>query len=145
MTMRGKLEAQVKKAVKAQAKYYNVKYKPRIYNIRDMVYLNSKNITLTRPSKKLDFKFYRSYKVNIPVSKQAYCLKLPSSMKIHNIFHVSLLEPGRSWDSTKMVPPPVIINNDEEYKMEEILDSRHHYNKLQYLVKWLGYPVLDNQ
>ena len=28
MTMQGKLEVQVKKAVEAQAKYYNAKYKP---------------------------------------------------------------------------------------------------------------------
>ena len=69
MTIREKLEAQVKKAVKAQAKYYNAKHKPQTYNIKDMVYLNSKNITSTRPSKKLDFKFYEPYKLDIPVGK----------------------------------------------------------------------------
>ena len=145
MTMQGKLEAQVKKAVETQAKYYNAKHKPRTYNVGDMVYLNSKNITLTRLSKKLDFKFYKPYKVDVLVGKQTYCLKLPPSMKIHNIFHVSLLEPGRSWDGTKTAPLPAIVNNNEEYEVEEILDNRHHYGKLQYLVKWLGYPALDNQ
>ena len=69
MTMRGKLEAQVKKIVKAQAKYYNTKHKPRTYNVGNMVYLNSKNITLTWPSEKLNFKFYGRYKVEIPVGK----------------------------------------------------------------------------
>ena len=47
MIMWEKLEAQVKKTVKAQAKYYNVKHKLQIYNIGDIVYLNSKNITST--------------------------------------------------------------------------------------------------
>ena len=66
-------------------------------------------------------------------------------MKIHNVFHVFLLEPGRSRDGTEMAPPPVIINDKEEYEVEEILDSRYHYEKIQYLVKWLGYPPSDNQ
>ena len=53
MTMQGKLEAQVKKTIEAQTKYYNAKHKPQTYNIGDMVYLNSKNIILTQPSKNL--------------------------------------------------------------------------------------------
>ena len=110
-----------------------------------MVYLNSKNITSTWPSKKLDFKFYRLYKVDVSVGKQAYCLKLLPSMKIQNVFYVFLLEPGKSQDGTKTAPPLVIVDNNEKYKMEEILNSRHHYNKLQYLVKWLGYLMSDNQ
>ena len=145
MTMWRKFKAQVKKAVKAQTKYYNAKLKLQTYNVGDMVYLNSKNITSIWPSKKLNFKFYRPYKVDVSVGKQADHLKLLPSMKIHNIFHVSLLEPGRSRDGTKTVSPPVIVDNNKEYKIEEILDSRHHYGKLQYLVKWLEYPALDNQ
>lgn len=66
-------------------------------------------------------------------------------MKIHNIFYVFLLEPDRGRDDTKMVSPLIIVNNDKEYKVEEILDSRRHYGKLQYLAKWLGHPTLDNQ
>ena len=44
-------------------------------------------------------------------------------------------------------PPPDLINGEEEYKVEEILDSRKHGRgrKVQYLVKWKGYPSLDNQ
>ena len=37
-------------------------------------------------------------------------------------------------------PPPVIINNKEEYEVEETLDSWMYQKKLQYLVKWKGYP-----
>ena len=66
-------------------------------------------------------------------------------MKIHNIFHISLLEPGKDWDGTKMASPPIIVDNNKKYKVEEILDSRHHYGKLQYLIKWLGYSASDNQ
>ena len=143
--MRGKLEAQVKKAVKAQAKYYNAKHKPRPYDVEDIVYLNSKNIISTWLLKKLDFKFYKPYKVEVPIGKQAYRLKLLLNMKIHNVFHISLLEPGRDWDSTKTAPFSVIINNNKKYEVKEILDSRHYYGKLKYLVKWLEYSASNNQ
>ena len=44
-------------------------------------------------------------------------------------------------------PPPDLIDGVEEYKVEQILDSRCHGRgrKVQYLVKWKGYPDSDNQ
>jgi len=44
-------------------------------------------------------------------------------------------------------PPPDLIDNQEEYEVEKILDSRHHGRRraLQYLVKWKGYPDSDNE
>ena len=46
-----------------------------------------------------------------------------------------------------MKPPPDLIDGEEEYKVEEILQSwkfgRKH--KVQYLIKWKGYPDLENQ
>ena len=41
-------------------------------------------------------------------------------------------------------PGPVTINNQEEYEVEEILDSRFRWGKLWYLVKFLGWSNLDN-
>ena len=44
-------------------------------------------------------------------------------------------------------PPPELIDNEEEFEVEAILDSRvfGRGRKLQYLVKWLRYPDSDNQ
>jgi hypothetical protein len=48
-------------------------------------------------------------------------------MKIHQVFHISLLEPykesfilGRS----QVLPPPIEIERQEEFEVSEILDSR---------------------
>jgi len=58
-------------------------------------------------------------------------------MKIHLVFHVSLLEPyhtstilGRICDP----PPPIKVNGEQEYEMEDILDSKIFNHQLQYLV-----------
>ena len=67
-------------------------------------------------------------------------------MKIHNVFHVSLLEkytpntiPGR----IQAPPPPVIVDGEPEYEVEEILDSRYFCRQLQYLVSWKGYDISE--
>jgi hypothetical protein len=43
-------------------------------------------------------------------------------------------------------PTPELIDGEEEYSVEKILDSRHFGRRrcLQYLVKWEGYPDADN-
>ena len=69
--------ARLKKVQKAQAKYYNKKHTLRTFKAEDKVYLNSKNIKSMRPSKKLDYKYYELFKIEEPVGKQAYRLKLP--------------------------------------------------------------------
>ena len=68
-------------------------------------------------------------------------------MKIHNVFHVSLLEPySESMIPGRMrpPPPPVIVDAHEEFEVEEILDSKRVRKTLLYLVKWKGYPISEN-
>ena len=63
-------------------------------------------------------------------------------MKIHNNIHISLLEPyeDNKFPSQQLIPPPPIeITGEKEYELEEIIDSRLHYGKLQYRAKWTGY------
>jgi Chromo (CHRromatin Organisation MOdifier) domain len=39
--------------------------------------------------------------------------------------------------------PPVVIDEEEEYEVRQILDSRLRRKKLQYLVQWVGYDQPD--
>ena len=73
----------------------------------------------------------------------AYKLELPPQMRIHPVFHVSLLHPycantipGR----TQPPPPPIVIEGQEEYEVEEILDSRKRNGRLEYYIDWVGHP-----
>ena len=145
--MRKFVEKRLASAVEAQAKYYNRKHKLQRYNVGDYVYLNSKNIDSTRPTKKLDWKFYGPYRIVKPVGKQAYQLNLPKSMKIHNVFHVSLLKLCDKSKNGELppAPPPINVDSEEEFEVEEILNSQTRRGKLQYLIKWLGYPDTDNE
>ena len=49
----------------------------------------------------------------------------------------------RQFKRKKEPPPPIIVNDEEEYEVEEILDKRKHYGKIQYLIKWKGYPLSE--
>ena len=57
------------------------------------------------------------------VSSLAYKLELPASMKIHPVFHVSLLEPATTDPLPGQIqppPPPTIIDDELEYKVDEL-------------------------
>ena len=47
--------------------------------------------------------------------------------------------------SKKKQPPPVLVEGEEQWEVEKVLDSRIYYGKLQYLVKWLEYSDTDNE
>jgi len=62
-----------------------------IYKINDMMFLNSRNIIISRSSKKLDDKMLELFKILIEI-EHAYQLKLSSTMKIHLKFTLNLLQ-----------------------------------------------------
>ena len=114
------------------------------FRVGDEVWLNAKNIKTKRPSKKLDWKKLGRFTIKRVVSKYAYELDLPTSMKIHPVFHVSLLEPVAQNPHDGQIPPPappVEVEGEEEWEVESILDSRFFRRRLQYLVKWAGHDA----
>jgi hypothetical protein len=64
---------------------------------------------------------------------------------VHLVFHVFMLEPSTPNsvpNHIQPLPPPVIINEEPEYKISEILNSKldkQQACKLLYLVQWSGY------
>ena len=59
----------------------------------DHVWLNTKNIQTTRPSRKLDYKKVGPFRILGKVGRNSYKLNLPPDMRTHPTFHISLLEP----------------------------------------------------
>ena len=132
------------------ARYYNQRWTPAPdYRPGDKVYLNVSDISTTRPSRKLSHRRLGPFTVERKVGNGAYWLHLPLSMKrIHPVFNVVKLTPapddpipGRRMPPP---PPPEIIDGEEEWVVEDILDSKIINQKLQYLVKWKGFGVEHN-
>ena len=70
-----------------------VRKEPPAYQIGDLVMLSRHNIKTRRPTRKLDHKNHGPFQIEKIVYPLAVRLTLPRKWKIHNIFHVSLLEP----------------------------------------------------
>jgi hypothetical protein len=123
------------------------------FQVGDRVLLSSNHIHLAsqaaRPSKKLQPRFLGPYTITHIVSPVAYKLELPDTLRVHPVFHVSVLRPYMSPtsypDRPAPVPPPLPVSVDDhvEYEVERILDSRRRRNATEYLVKWVGYPDHD--
>jgi hypothetical protein len=63
------------------------------------------------------------------------------------VFHASLLTPYVETDehgANYMRPPPDVIEGEEQYEVEAVRAHRWRNRKLQYLIKWKGYPESDN-
>jgi hypothetical protein len=111
----------------------------------DKVWLNARNLHTNRPSHKLDNRCHRPFTVIKEVGKYAYQLDLPTTMDIHPVFHVSLLEPTRGDPMPGQqipLPEPVIIDREPEYEVEDVVDSYIFHRRLQYLIKWRGWDAL---
>jgi hypothetical protein len=112
--------------------------------IDDLVFLDRRHIKTSRPSSKLDDKNIGPFRITRKINNVAYELKLPATMKIHPVFHASLLEPKTKDIVESFVqqrPPPIIVDNEVTFEVEEILDSGFVNGKLHYFVHWKGYPI----
>lgn len=80
----------------------------------------------------------------------AYRLELPESLQcLHPVFPVVKLSPappdpypGRRQPRP---PEPILVDGEEHFTVEKILDSRIRYRRTEYLVKWEGYNDTHNQ
>lgn len=119
-----------------------------VFKVGEKVWLSRKFITTTRPSKKLDAKFLGPFKVSRVIANgKAYELRLPVTMKIHNVFHPSLLRKHKESTIAGRIQPepaPIVVEGEDQWEVEEIVARRVSKRKAQYLVKWMGYPHEQN-
>jgi hypothetical protein len=73
--------------------YYNKsKFKRSRFRERDLVYLLRRNIKIIRLNNKLNHKKFGSFKIKRNIKDINYELYFLLTIKIHSIFHISLLE-----------------------------------------------------
>jgi Chromo (CHRromatin Organisation MOdifier) domain len=114
------------------------------FTVGQKVWLEGTNLKTSHLTKKFAPKRYGPFPITDVISQVVYRLTLPLSWKIHNVFHVSLLTPYKETEEhgpNFAEPPPELIKEQEEYKVEQVLASRLHgrWKRLQYLICWKGY------
>jgi hypothetical protein len=134
--------------IKAQQSWVKHRDMPK-YKEGDQVWLEGKNLRINQPTAKLAPRRHGPFKITQVMSAVNYRLELPTQWSIHPVFHIDLLTPYKETimhgpNFTR--PTPELINGEEEYSIKKILDSRHfgRRRRLQYLVKWEGYPDSEN-
>jgi len=111
----------------------------------DKVYLLRRNIKSKKPSKKLDAVKLGPFKIRRQKGPVSFELELPKKMRIHPVFHISLLEPAtpdaKLQEEVEDLDPEI---QEPSYEVEGILKERTVRGQKQYLVKWTGYDHTEN-
>ncbi len=111
------------------------------YEVESKMFLNERNIVTARPFKKLDDKMLDPF-TNLDPVDSSYKLKLSESMRVHDVFHPDLLRPAADDPLPGQKNEPsdsIVINDEDEWEIDDILNSRRYRRRLQYRVKWNDY------
>jgi len=79
-----------------------------------------------RQSEKLVERFIGPYKIKAIISSNVVELELPASVKIHPVVNVSQIKQyiDQVDGQRKEMPQPVVIEEEEEWEVEKILNKR---------------------
>lgn len=104
------------------------------------VFLSRKNLNTKRPCRKLDNLRLGPFMIEKVLGPVTFKLQLPETMRIHPVFHKSLLEPAP--ENAEIATE--IELEDDEYEVEEVVDLKKFGRQWKYLVKWAGWPTSQN-
>ena len=158
LTIHSLIMEQLKISKAIQKHYADKKSTNHEYEEGDFVLLSTQNLKLlNQPSKKFKNRYIGPYKISKKISSQAYELILPSTMKVHPVFHISLLKDYHSDTPDQDEPDKVPASNDyvygdEYYHVQKIVDHKvapfpQLYRKgfaMLFKVRWEGYGPKDD-
>jgi len=125
----------IRKAQEDMTRYYNQKRTPApVYKPGDQVYLDVSDIKTTCPSLKLSHRRLGPFEIERRVGPLAYHLKLPHGMRqLHPVFNVvklsATLEDPILGRKPQAPLSPIVVDREEEWEVEEILDSHWHWKR----------------
>ncbi|MBW0538329.1 hypothetical protein O181_078044 [Austropuccinia psidii MF-1] len=93
-----------------------------------------------RSTKKHSERWLGPFEVIKKIGSHACHLKLPLQWNsVHPVFHMSLLDPSKKSripNRHQLPPPPSLVQEKEEWKLAQFLDSNLKRGKLWYLAEW---------
>ena len=148
--LRQRLRKNWQAAAERQARGYNLRHQEKTLKRGDLVGLATKHLRFKAEQRKLAPRFIGPFRVLDRIGSQAYRLALPGKYaQIHNVFHISRLEPWHQregpQDMDQQLLMPDLEENEEEWEVESIQGQRVRKRQQQYLVKWKGWPAEYNQ
>jgi len=118
--------------------------KSSTFQVRDRVWLFWQNIKTNWSCNKLGNWRLWPFSIDKQINLVAYQLEFLLFMKVHLVFHVSLLKVYKESNNlgrTQQLPPCVEIKNHIKYEVKKILNLRQRWNKLKFLIHWRGYDI----
>ena len=122
----------IQKIQRQQIKHANKHKKNVKYEIKNLMWVSTKNIMINRFFKKLDHKMIESYSI-IKIIDSFYQVQLFETVKIFDTFHFSLLRKASMNSLSKQInefSSSIIINDEKKWKMNDILNARRHYRRI---------------
>ena len=113
----------------------------RELSVGDRVLLSTQHMRIEGPRKLLP-RFIGPFAVTETINQVAYRLDLPPSVRMHNVFHVSLLRRYHDGGRVKVPPPPDIVDGELEFEVERVLLHKEVKERRRtvryYLMRWKG-------
>ncbi len=112
---------------------------------RDKVYLLRRNIKTKRSSNKLNHIKLESFEILEEKKSINYKLNLSTFMKIHSIFHISLLKSADSNTSIQTESSEIDSKSQNvKYEVKNILNQQNIKDQSYWLIKWKDYEHIKN-
>ena len=112
------------------------------YKIGEKIYLWTDNIKIKWASKKLNHQSIEPFMIKRNIKNLSYELDLSVNMRIHSVFHAFMLQSCNQF--ILLQTKPTLIESDEKYKVERILDKKIISGTVHYLVKWKEYNTSES-
>ena len=112
------------------------------FEVGQPVWLTVRKLKIRQKNEKLGSRRLGPFEVSEKTGTSTYRLNLPAWMKIHDNINARRLLPWKGNEVNGITPPPAepeIVEGEEFYEVEEVLDSRYRWRKLRFLVRWKGY------
>jgi len=111
------------------------------YRVGDLVLLSTKDLKYQMVRRQMEMFtecFVGPYKVKAIISNNAIELELPRTIKIHPVVNISRVQKYKSQveGQRKEMPQPVVIEGEEEWEVEKIINKRKVRGRDKYLVQW---------
>jgi hypothetical protein len=145
----------LQRAQQRQARHVDGHRRHVEFKVGDQVLLSTQHLKLEGADSrttKFAYKYIGPFKIKRVVNSNAYELELPAGMQIHPVINISRLkkyQDGREQFPLRQVderpgPAAVTAEGEEVYEVESILAKRGRGARVEYLVKWRGWPVWES-